>query len=408
MRRRRTLAALFVVGAMVLAACGSSSKSSSKTGTTGSSKTEAKGPVKLVFLWEVQGESSVSVDDYNNGAVMAVEEINAAGGINGHKVETDRVSTSVFDPQKANASYLKALDENPTAILGLIAPAVIAGASSNITRGRVPVLSPSTGGDDLRYATGGSEFGWLMDYEGAAADAAINYMVDVLKVKKIALMGDNTPYGSSGIAFAKKALDKHGLQPVTVQTFAPDATDVTQQVLAVKSSGAEAVLNAAYPNPLAVQLNQFVQNGVNIPTFSFGSSPFVVNYGLAKGDALKGFYGVEACNFPAATQANAKDFAAAYQKRFPKAGPPSYFAGFTHDLVYVAKAAIEKAGSTDPVKVNDALKGIKTTSNVVCGERYEADGSHFLGRSGEIVAYSPTSPPGKIVKTYTIPLLGKA
>jgi ABC-type branched-subunit amino acid transport system substrate-binding protein len=402
--------ALLVVAAMVLAACGSDSNNDSASKSESTSKSEATNkPIKLVFLWEVRGESDVAVDDYNNGAVLAVEQINAAGGIDGRKIETKRISTSVFDMQAANAAFLKGLDEKPTAILGFTAPPQIASAVANITRGRVPLIAPTVGGDELRFgAKGGSEFTWLMDYEGASSNAAIDYMTGELKLKKVALMGDNADYGQEGIRSATKALDDAGLKPATTQTFAPDASDVTRQVLAVKSSGADGVLNVAYPNPLGVQLKQFQQNGVGIPTFSFGSSPFVVNFKMATGDALKGFYGVEACNFLATDQPSSKEFAAAYAKRFPQAGPPSYFAGYTYDMVHIVKAAIEKAGSSDPVKVNDALKGIKLSDGVVCGARYQADDSHFLRRDGVIVSYSPTSPPGRIVKTFDIPALPKA
>ncbi len=405
MRPRRVIPVLVVIAAMVFAACGSDSENDSAS----KEAPDKAGPVKVVFLWEVKGESDVAVDDYNNGAVLAVEQINAAGGIDGRKIETTRISTSVFDMAKANAAYLKALDEKPTAILGFTAPPQISSAVANITRGRVPLIAPTVGGDVLRFgADGGSEFTWLMDFEAASSNAAVDYMTGELGLKKIALMGDNADYGQEGIKAATKALDDAGLEPTTVQSFPPDASDVTRQVLAVKSSAPDGLLNVAYPNPLAVQLKQSVQNGVAVPTFSFGSSPFVVNFKMATGNALKDFYGVEACNFLAAEQANAKKFAADYAKRFPDAGPPAYFAGYTYDMVHIVKAAIEKAGSSDPVKVNDALKDIEVTDGVVCGNRYQADDSHFLRRDGVIVSYGPESPPGKIVKTFEIPLLPKA
>ncbi len=403
--------ALLLSTSMVVGACSSDSsdeKADSKTETTKPAGEGAGGPVKIVLLMEQAGESEVAVPDYVNGAEMAIAEINEAGGINGAQIEVKRIPTSVINPTDANASFTKGLDEKPTVMIGLISPTVLAGAAPNIEKGQVPVLSPTIGGDDLRFGNdGGSEFTWMMDYEGAVADAAIGYMTDDLKLEKIGLMGDNVDYGTEAIAFAKESLKRSDREAVTVQQFEPTATDLTKEVQAVKASGADGVLNVAYPNPLAVQLNQFQQNGLAIPTVSFGSSPFVVNFQMAKGDALKDFYGVEACNFGASEDAAAKTFSEEYQKRFPDLGPPSYFAGYTYDLVYIAKAAIEKAGSNDPVAVNDALKDITVTDNIVCGKKYEADGSHFLRRDGVIVSYGPDSPPGKIVETFEIPLLDK-
>lgn len=418
MRTRKVMLgplALLLSTSMIFGACSSDKddKADSKTETTKADKGDAGkgdgGPVKIVLLMEKAGESDVAVPDYVNGAEMAIAEINEAGGINGQPIEVKQIPTSVIDPTEANAALTKGLDENPTVMIGLISPTVLAGAAPNIEEGQVPLLSPTIGGEDLRFGNeGGSEFTWLMDYEGSVADAAISYLVDELKLDKVGLMGDNVDYGTEAIDYAKKALDAKDMKPVTVQQFDPQATDLTKEVQAVKDSGADGVLNVSYPNPLAVQLNQFEQNGLNIPTMSFGSAPFVVNFQMAKGDALKDFYGVEACNFGATDDAAAKTFAEKYMERYPELGPPSYFAGYTYDLVYIAKAAIEKAGSNDPVAVNDALKDITVTDNVVCGKKYEADGSHFLRRDGVIVSYGPDSPPGKIVETFDIPLLDKA
>jgi len=143
-----------VVAAMVLAACGSDSNNDSASKSESTSKSEATNkPIKLVFLWEVRGESYVAVDDYNNGAVLAVEQINAAGGIDGRKIETKRISTSVFDMQAANAAFLKGLDEKPTAILGFTAPPQIASAVANITRPGA-LIAPRVGGDSSFGAKG--------------------------------------------------------------------------------------------------------------------------------------------------------------------------------------------------------------------------------------------------------------
>ncbi len=407
MRLRRMIPALVVIAAMVFAACGSDSENDSAS----KEAPDKAGPVKVVFLWEVKGESEVAVDDYNNGAILAVEQINAAGGIDGRKIEVTRISTPVFDTQKANAAFLKALDEEPTAIIGFALEAQVRGSIPNITRGRVPVITPTPGGDNVRYgAEGGSEFAWWMNYNGAVGQAAIEYLTDDLGLDKIALLGDTGDYGSAFIDYGEKFLGDKDLEPATVQTLAPDATDLTRQVLAVKGSGADGAMNASPPNPLSVQLKQFRQNGLAIPTITGGSAPYVVNYKMAEGDALKDFYGVEPCNFtatgnndPAATK-----FAEEYQKRFPDAGPPSAGAGYTHDALYVLKAAVEKAGSTDPVEVNRALDEIDVTDGVVCRPRYRADGSHFLLRGGVVVSYGPDSPPGKIVKTFDFPPLPKA
>jgi branched-chain amino acid transport system substrate-binding protein len=87
------------VAMMALAACSSG-------GAGGSSSHGISGPIKLVGLWEVKGESPAAIDDYQNGAALAIEQITAAGGIAGKPVTLDRVPLSPSDPQKATSQFL--------------------------------------------------------------------------------------------------------------------------------------------------------------------------------------------------------------------------------------------------------------------------------------------------------------
>ena len=56
------------------------------------------------------------------------------------------------------------------------------------------------------------------------------------------------------------------------------------------------MIDWGYPNPVAVQLNQFVQNGINIPTVTGGAAPYIVEGGLAKGAAIQKLYSIDPCN----------------------------------------------------------------------------------------------------------------
>ncbi len=403
----RKLMALAAVSALALAAC--SSSSSDDNADAGANAT-SKEPVKLVLVAERQGDGPAGINDYDNGVQMAVAEINAAGGVDGRKIELTRLKGSGLDPQKNTADYLKALDMKPAAILGFQNESLTEAAASNIARGGVPTISITSAGDNTRFGgPAGSEFLWTMEYGGSVIGTQIDYLVEELKLSKIGIMAIDLAYGSASTAFAEKALAEHDLKPVTVTKTGPTATDMTKEVLEVKNAGADGVMSPTYPNQLAVQLKQFSQNGVDIPTITGGSGPIVVNAKMATGDALKGFNFAVPCNPQGATEGNLKAFFDNYRERYPDEGPPTYLAAYSYDSVYIVKAAIEKAGSSDPADVNAAIGEITVTpdNGVACSERYNADGSHFLNHFIDVISVG-TDGSFSTAKSYETPEVPKA
>jgi branched-chain amino acid transport system substrate-binding protein len=397
-----------------LAACGSSSKSASTPASTavgGVASTAAPAvhlgkPVKIVMLAEIVGESAIAVNSYHYGATMAVDEINKAGGIGGQQIQYVRFPASPLDPQQSNAAYLKALDQNPTIIMGLPgAGTQLAAISTNVERGGIPVLDVSPGDDTTRFgAKGASQYAWMMEpYTPATAAVATQFVIQDLGAKKIGLMGTNEVYGSGGIASSKQVLSSAGLQPVAVQQYSPTAADLTAQVLAMK--GSDAVLDWGYPNPVAVQLNQFQQNGLDIPTLSGGSAAIVADNKLATGAAIAKLYAALSCNPSGAASGALATFASAYKQRFGENATEE--AASAYDAVYVAKAAIEAAGSTDPAAIQSALGRITVTDHIVCSTKYHADGAHNLDHDITISSYSSDGS-SKVVKSLTTPDLAQA
>ncbi len=411
------LAAAAGAALILLAACSSTkSTATSSTSAAGGSATTAgrtaggnlhlTKPVKIVMLAEIVGESPEAVNDFHYGASIALDEINKAGGIGGQQVQYVRFPISPLDPQQANASFLKALDQSPTIIMGLPgAGTLLAAVSPNMEKGGIPVLDVSPGDDTTRFgAKGSSQYAWLMEpYTPATAAVATQFVVQDLGAKKVGLMGTNEVYGTGGVAASKQVLSAAGLQPLSVQLYSPTATDLTGDVLAMK--GADAVLDWGYPNPLAVQLNQFQQNGLNIPTLSGGSAALVAANKLTTGAAIAKLYGALSCNPTGATSGPLASFAATYQQRWGE--KPTEEAASAYDAVYVAKAAIEAAGSTDPGAVNNALGRITVTDHIVCSSKYHADGAHNLDHDVSISSYSSDGS-SKVVKTLTTPDLPKA
>ncbi len=405
---------------LVAAACGSSKKSTSTaTTSSGASATTAGGggggssnlklskPVKIVLLAEIQGESAIAVNYYNNGAMMAIDAINKAGGIGGQQIQMVRYPASPLDPQNTNAAYLKALDQNPTAIIGLPGGGTqLAGVLSNVDRGQIPLLIISLADNAVwNGAKGGSQYAWFMEQDtSGVAKAGTNYFIKGLGDKKLAYMGTNEGYGNASLIGFKAALSDAGLQPVSIQQYSPTATDLTPQITALKSAGVDAVPNYGYPNPVGVSLTQFQQNGMgSVPQISGGSSFIVVQQKLSSN--IANLYASTACNPTGSTNPALQNFATTYKQRFNET--PGQEAAVTYDSIYVLKAAIEKAGSADPAAVQTALGQITVNQNVICQPSYHADGAHIMGHTVTISKFSADSS-SSVVSTSTIADIPKA
>lgn len=393
MRARSVMAS--VLGAVLLASCGSG---------TDSSKGIDK-PIKLVGLWEIKGESAAAVDDYNNGARLAVEKINAAGGIAGQKIVLDRVPADPLNPQKATAQFLQAVDKNPVALLGFTASSALLASKTQVDRAGIPLISTASASAPLRYGgNGGSEWLWIVQPSDEFKDqAAVRYATEQLKARKIGLMGTNESYGMTNTKNVAAALQQRGIKPLATRNYDPTATDLTQDVLAMK--GAQAVISFTYPNPLAIQLKQFVQNGMDVPTVSSSSANLAANNKLVTGKALGLLYGTNACAPIGSANPVTRAFGAEYQQRFHQL--PTDLSAETYDAVWITKAAIEKAGSTDPDAIKKAMNSISVTSGVVCAKEYRTDGAHFMNHTVSIQRFTPDGA-SKELTTYQFPPTGAA
>lgn len=395
MRMRPAVTSMILFPALLLTACGGDGD-----GTGGGSK----GPIKLVGLWEIKGESAAAVNDYNNAAQLALERINAAGGIAGRQVRLERVPADPLNPQKATSQFLQAVDKDPVMLIGFSAASSALSSKSQIDRAGIPLIATTSSTDVLRFGgQGGSEWMWVASpYDGYKNEAAVRYATENLKVSKIGLLGTNESYGQTSIKGVTAELRKRSLEPTAVRSYPPTATDLTQQVLAMK--GSDAIISFTYPNPMAVQVKQMQQNGMDIPTIS-SSANIAVQNKLIAGKPLERLYSASTCSPFGSKNQNSQKFGLDYRQRYGII--PSDLSAKTYDAFWIAKAAIEKAGSTEPEAIQRAMNSITVNQNVVCAPEYKSDGSHFLSHHTSIDKFAADGTPEEAA-TYSHPPLEAA
>lgn len=397
------VAAIGLAAMLAVSACGKDkdNSGSGSTGSTSASGAPSGDPVKLAFLWEKSGESQVGVDDFQNGAQLALDEINAAGGIDGRPVSAQRFAASPLDPQGTANAVLQAADTDPALIVGLIVSSQVGAAVSQIDRAGIPVVAIAQPGPDTVFGgTSSSELLWgVQPYMPDVVTAMVDYLVDDKDFTKVGLLGTNESFGQTGVTAAKDALKAKDLTPVAERLYAPDASDFSE--IAVAMADAQVVVNWGYPNPLGAQIKQFAENGLNIPTYDGPSSAIVASAKLAPPAALETLSATIPCDAGDPQTQALKDMAAAYQAKYGQL--PTYSAISAYDGVKVAAKAVEKAGNTEPDAINAALAEVEVTG--ACGD-YKADEGHVMFHQSVLVDYAGDGS-SKVTNTFTLPQVPK-
>ncbi|HZP85334.1 MAG TPA: ABC transporter substrate-binding protein [Burkholderiales bacterium] len=329
----------------------------------------AADPIKIGLVNETTGPNAEAGSYTVNGVRLAVDEINAAGGIMGRPIELKMEDNQSTNPGTVLA-YSKLIGEGGiTAIVGPIRSTQIQAASPTIQKGAVPAM---VGGTDPSLTKVNNPWIFRMRPNDSYSSRVIaDFGVNSLKLKKWAIVHSTDAFGSGGMKALTEALKGHGVTPVLVQGYTNNSQDFTPVVLAIKKSGAD-VLATYMTNSQDVGIfaKQLRQLGVTVPWIG---SPSVVTDTAMKlaGPALYGTYAV--ADFNAGSSSEAKAFAEKYRARYKL--DADVYSSWAYDALFLLKRAIETAKSTEPEKVRNALLG-------VCGWK-GVEGTYCFDKNGD-------------------------
>jgi branched-chain amino acid transport system substrate-binding protein len=392
-----------------LAGCSSSkSKAASAPATTaaaaGSSTTAAASSChldrapKIVAMEEIKGESTVAINDYWDAQKMAVDEINASGGVCGQQIDLQRVSASATDAAAATAALLRAEAMKPDFLVGFPSSAIVNALTKELDHAGIPTLTQSADISTIQYYPGSSK--WVFPTRRPSAGEIdidmLQWAKDNLHATKIALLTPPVAYGPIAQRIVEQEVKTLGMTVVAERTAALTATDLTEQVLAMK--GADAVINVAYPNQIGLALNQMQQNGINIPTLSSLSGATAISQGVAKPSAISKVTIFEDCN-PAGDQPAWANKLAVTLGHLPDAN-----AGAAYDDIYFATKAIEQANSLDPAALQKALQTVNYKG--ICETDMHYDPTGILGHT--LVAADYSQKPPKTLQAFSVPTITQA
>lgn len=377
MKKRFLSLGLAMAMAASLTACGSSSSTTETTtaaaadATTAAAgeSTAASGEVfKIGGIGPVTGAAAVYGLAVKNGAQIAVDEINADGGINGYQIEFN-FQDDEHDAEKSVNAYNTLKDWGMQVLMGTVTSAPCVAVADKTMADNMFQITPS--GSSVECAQNPNVFRvCFSDPDQGAASAT--YIAENKLADKIAVIYDSSDVYSSGIyeKFASEAAN-HGLDIVAAEAFTADSNkDFSTQLQKAKDAGADLVFLPIYYTEASLILNQANTMGY-APKF-FGCDGMdgilqVDNFDtkLAEGLILLTPFAADA------DDELTQKFVTAYKEKYGET--PIQFAADAYDAIYAIKAAAEEAGITPETSVSDTCDKmkeamLKITVNGLTGE----------------------------------------
>ncbi len=309
----------------------------------------AADPIKIGVAVGLSGANSVVAPAVVQSSQLAVDQINASGGILGRQVQleiTDDASGAV-GAQKAYDTLV--FQKNVDAIISMETSAARNAALPIVARGKKPFIYTS-------FYEGRSCSAWMY-VNGWVPEQQVAPVVDYFAKSKGAktfyLVGNDYAFGRGMLEFTKKYIEQHGAQVVGEAYLPIDGTDWTPILSKIRSVHPDALISAtAGGAPNVALAKQLSGSGM---TLLYGN--LAIDEGTAKsmGDIATGIYMSGSYLTSIDTPGN-KKFLAAMDKQFGKdLKTPNELSEPQYEAFFLYKAAVEKAGSTDPEQVVKAL-----------------------------------------------------
>lgn len=345
---------VMLVAAMAVTAltgCGSNSGSSSKKDAD---------KYYIGGIGPTTGATAIYGTAVKNGAQLAVDEINAAGGINGKQIEY-RFEDDQNDAEKSVNAYNTLKDWGMQMLVGTTTTAPCIAVAGKTASDNMFQITPSASAPDVLSSGNGNIF-QVCFTDPNQGIASAQYIAENKLAKKIGIIYDSSDVYSSGIEekFEAEAKDK-GLQIVSKAAFTADSkTDFGTQLQKAKDAGADLLFLPIYYQEASIILKQADTMGYKPKFFGVDGMDGILtveNFDtkLAEGVMLLTPFAADA------KDKAVQNFVKTYKEKYKDT--PNQFAADSYDAVYALKAAIEESKATTDMSASDmcdALKGAMT------------------------------------------------
>lgn len=350
-----------IAAAFALAACSGGAKDDKKSADV---KPAAGGNViKIASVSPLSGETATAGKDNMAGAQLAVDEVNAKGGVEvaGKKYMLELVvEDDGADPKQGTVVAQKIVDDKSiSAVIGHYNSGVTMAAQPIYARAGLVTVTPSATNPDVTVKATKSESGNALMYRMVAHDGmqgpALAVYAQKKGVKTIAIVDDATTYGKGVADQVDKKAKELGLTVISHDAATDKTTDFKSILTKIKGTGADAVMWGGLDATGATFAKQARELGLK-SVLLMPDAVCTDNYITLAGAAAEGTI-CSTTGVPLTEMKDGAGFKERFEKRFPSQKVQA-FAPFGYDAVLTLVEALKKAGSTEPAKVAAAMKGI--------------------------------------------------
>ena len=316
--------------------------------------------IKIGYFGDLSGPTFNFGQSAINGVLMAAEEINQAGGINGRRIdvviEDDRGS-----PEEAARLTAKLIDQDK--VVAVIAGGVSGNslaAAPKAQASHVPFISPSS--TDPAVTQTGTYIFRACFVDSFQGQVMASFAVNTLKAQKAAILFDfNSPYGRGLSDYFKLSFSKLGGRIVSEQSYAQGDADFKGQLSTIRSAEPDVIYIPGYYGDVALIAKQARMIGLEQPLLG-GDGWDAPELWQLGGDALNGAYISTHYSVDDPSPAIQK-FVEVYKQRYGNLLPDAH-AALAYDATRILFDAITRAGSTESTPIRDALAQTKDFAGV--------------------------------------------
>lgn len=332
----RKLMSMALVGLMTVATvAGCSGKSTSNT-------------FKIGGIGPLTGPAAIYGTNVMNAAQIAVDEINAAGGINGYQIEF-KAQDDTHDAEKAINAYNSLKDWGMQVLLGTVTTTPCVAVAEKTAEDGMFQITPSASSTDVIVNDNAFQVCFTDPNQGTASAQYIG--INGLATKVAVIYNSSDVYSSGIEATFEKEAANQGFEIVSIEAFTDDtATDFSTQLQKAQSAGADLVFLPIYYTPASIILKQASDIGYSPVFFGVDGMDGILTMdnfdtSLAEGVILLTPFAADA------EDEMTQKFVAEYQKRYGEI--PNQFAADAYDGIYAIKAAMEKTGCTPAMSAKE-------------------------------------------------------
>ncbi|HEU4713746.1 MAG TPA: ABC transporter substrate-binding protein [Pyrinomonadaceae bacterium] len=314
--------------------------------------------IKIGYFGDLSGPTFNFGQSAINGVLMAADQMNQAGGINGRKIDVV-ITDDKGSPEEAARLTAKLIDQDKVV-------AIIAGGTSGNSRAaapkaqssHVPLISPSAT-DPLVTAVGDYIFRacFVDEFQG---EVMASFAIHTLKAKKAAILFDfNSPYGRGLTDWFQTGFKRLGGEIVNEQSYKQGDADFKGQLVSIRASEPEVIYIPGYYADVTAIAKQARQLGLTQPLLG-GDGWDAPELWQLGGDALNGSY---ISTHYSVDDPSIQTFVEEYKQRYGNLVPDAH-AALAYDAAKLLFDAITRAGTTDGSKLRDTLAQTKNFPGV--------------------------------------------